>query len=323
MSLTPQNLQQIKSVLSEKIADLEFEREAFKNVIEDWVIYKKPFVVSGEKSVVDKINETIRDEYKEVEKRDKKLKKLRELQKAVKEELVDQTNAGRFGRNEAELVGQAASSWEDHVSNEFADQILATEDERILGELRMRFVPTSHEGYVKQTIVLNEPHPPLEQTLTVTPPYIATNTSNDATSKPSNPKDMIGSGKLPIHLWPNTATAMGCIGFLNGLLKYGRSNFRAVGIRASIYYDAAKRHLDAWFEGEIVDPDDGVPHLAAALACIAIIVDAEAAGKLNDDRAYPGGYRALVERLTPLVGHLKSHHAGRDPKHYTIADANG
>lgn len=29
--------------------------------------------------------------------------------------------------------------------------------------------------------------------------------------KPTNPKDLIGSGKLPLHLWPTTATAMGCI----------------------------------------------------------------------------------------------------------------
>lgn len=141
------------------------------------------------------------------------------------------------------------------------------------------------------------------------------------TSKESNPKDMIGSNKLPLHLWPNTATAMGCLGFLNGMLKYGRSNFRIHGIRASIYYDAAKRHLDAWFEGEACDPDDGVPHLAAALACIAIIVDAQAAGKLNDDRAVEGGYRALVDRLTPHVPRLKALHEDKDPYHFTIADS--
>lgn len=140
-------------------------------------------------------------------------------------------------------------------------------------------------------------------------------------SKESNPKDMIGSNKLPLHLWPNTATAMGCLGFLNGMLKYGRSNFRIHGIRASIYYDAAKRHLDAWFEGEECDPDDGVPHLGAALACIAIIVDAQAAGKLNDDRAVEGGYRALVDRLTPHVPRLKALHADKDPYHFTIADS--
>lgn len=143
------------------------------------------------------------------------------------------------------------------------------------------------------------------------------------TVKPSNPKDAIGSDKLPLHLWPETATALGCLAFLNGALKYGRANFREIGVRASIYTDAAKRHLNAWFEGEECDPDDGVPHLAAALGCIAIIVDAGAAGKLNDDRNIAGGYRALVDGLTPHVARLKESHKNRTPKHYTIEDSRG
>lgn len=142
----------------------------------------------------------------------------------------------------------------------------------------------------------------------------------DATMKPTNPKDLIGSSKIPLHLWPTTASAMGSIGLLNGALKYGRTNWRAAGIRASIYIDALKRHADAWFEGEEVDPDDGVPHLAAILACAAILVDAQAAGKLVDDRAVRGGYRDLVTALTPHVQRLKELHAGKDPHHYTIAD---
>ena len=150
-----------------------------------------------------------------------------------------------------------------------------------------------------------------------TPPVI-----EPETAKESNPKDVIGSSKLPLHLWPITATAMGCIGMLNGSLKYGRSNFRAVGIRASIYYDAAKRHLDAWFEGEEIDPDDQVPHLSAALSCLAIIVDAQAAGKMVDDRMIQGGYRKLRDEMTEHVGRLKEFHKDREPpKHYTIADS--
>lgn len=135
-----------------------------------------------------------------------------------------------------------------------------------------------------------------------------------------NPKDAIGSGKLPIHLWPTTATMMGCIGLLNGMLKYGRGNWKAAGVRASIYYDACHRHLDAWFEGEDIDPDDNVPHLAAALACLAIIVDAQAAGKLNDDRNVAGGYRELRDQLSPLVAMLKEQHKDKSPKHWTIKD---
>ena len=136
---------------------------------------------------------------------------------------------------------------------------------------------------------------------------------------PSNPKDVIGSAKLPLHLWPPTATAMGCIGMLEGAGKYGRNNFRECGVRASIYIDACKRHLDAWFEGEECAPDSGVPHLANALSCLAIIVDARAAGKLNDDRNFKGGgYRELVEELTPHIKRLKELHKGKDPIHYTI-----
>lgn len=139
-------------------------------------------------------------------------------------------------------------------------------------------------------------------------------------TKPTNPKDAIGSNKLPMHLWPEAATVLGAMALLDGALKYGRSNFRAVGVKSSIYYDAARRHLNAWFEGEDVDPDSGLPHLGHALASIAILVDAQAANKLNDDRMVAGGYRALIDAMTPHVERLKAMHAGRDPKHYTIAD---
>ena len=143
----------------------------------------------------------------------------------------------------------------------------------------------------------------------------------DSTVKPTNPKDLIGSGKLPIHLWPTTATAYGCLGLLDGMLKYGRSNFRAVGVRASIYVDAVKRHVDAWMEGEDTDPDSGLPHMAHALACLAILVEAQVKGNLNDDRMYPTRYREMMSELTPHVNRLKEKYAHRDtPKHYTRAD---
>lgn len=141
-------------------------------------------------------------------------------------------------------------------------------------------------------------------------------------AKSSNPKDQIGNTKLPLHLWPSTATAMGCLGLLEGQEKYGRSNFRFHTVLASIYVDAAKRHLDAWMEGEENAPDSGIPHLANALASIAIIVDCQAHDRLVDDRNYApnNGYRRLVDRLTPHVNRLKAMFAGKNPKHYSIAD---
>lgn len=140
------------------------------------------------------------------------------------------------------------------------------------------------------------------------------------TWKATNPKDAIGSDKVPLHLFPLTAIIYGCLAMLEGLLKYGRSNFRAIGVRSSIYYDAARRHLDAWFEGEDTDPDSGLPHLGKALACIAILIDAKAAGKLNDDRMVVGGFSETLKELTPHVKRLKDQHADKTPKHYTITD---
>lgn len=143
-------------------------------------------------------------------------------------------------------------------------------------------------------------------------------------TKQTNPKDIVGSDKLPLHLWPQTATAMGSLGLLEGALKYGRGNWRHSGVRASIYYDAACRHLDAWFNGEYYSPDSEVPHLANALACLAILVDSDANGKLVDDRNHSPtpsqNYRKLITNLTPHVSRLKKLFASCNPKHWTIAD---
>jgi hypothetical protein len=146
---------------------------------------------------------------------------------------------------------------------------------------------------------------------------------HDYTQKPSNPKDVIGSGKVPFHLWPETASALGALALEWGMLKYGRGNFRAVGVRASIYYDALRRHVNAWFEGQDNDPESGLPHLAHALACLAVIIESQSEGKFNDDRNYPGGYLELMDAITPDVNRLKTiaQKKGWNPKHYSIADA--
>ncbi len=141
--------------------------------------------------------------------------------------------------------------------------------------------------------------------------------------KNTNPKDLIGSDKLPLHLFPMTATVYGTMALLDGALKYGRANWRSAGVRASIYYDACLRHLTKWFEGETIDSDSGLPHLSHALACIAILIDAVEANKLKDDRMYKGGYLRLVKKFAPDVKRLKKLHKAKNPKHWTIADKKG
>ena len=136
-------------------------------------------------------------------------------------------------------------------------------------------------------------------------------------SKETNPKDAVSTNKIPLHLWPSTATAMGSLALLYGARLYGRSNWREAGVRASVYVSACQRHLAAWFEGQDNDPDSGLPHLGHALACLAILVDAQVADKLVDDRQYPGGYSKLMDELTPLVAMVNEKYKDRpEPRHY-------
>lgn len=140
-----------------------------------------------------------------------------------------------------------------------------------------------------------------------------------SSSKETNPKDAIGVTKLALSLVPQTAVAMASVAHLNGALKYGRFNWRVSGVRASIYLDALRRHVAKWEDGEEED-EEGVPHLASALACLNILVDARACGKLNDDRPPRGGVSKLFEALTPKVGELAQLHKDKSPKHFTALD---
>jgi hypothetical protein len=140
--------------------------------------------------------------------------------------------------------------------------------------------------------------------------------------KETNPKQAFGDTKLPLHLWPETATIEGALACLEGKLKYGRCNWREAGVLASTYYAAARRHLIAWFEGEETAADSGVSHLGHALACLAILVDAKANGKLIDDRQYApaGGYLKLAQERAALVPKMIAKYADNAPKHYDRRD---
>lgn len=103
--------------------------------------------------------------------------------------------------------------------------------------------------------------------------------------KPTNPKDGVGIDKAPLSPVPAPVMCLMGLAMMDGAAKYGRHNYRAAGVLSSVYYDAAMRHLMQWWEGEDIDPDSGLPHLAHALASVAILIDASMhEGMLNDDR---------------------------------------
>lgn len=112
-----------------------------------------------------------------------------------------------------------------------------------------------------------------------------------------NPKTSHGVKKCPLHLVPPVAIALEAMAFKDGADKYGPYNWREKTISSSIYYSAAMRHLQAWWDGENAAGDSGVHHLAHARACLAMLLDAGEIGKLNDDRPAPGGMAALLARL--------------------------
>lgn len=138
-----------------------------------------------------------------------------------------------------------------------------------------------------------------------------------AGSKASNPKDIVGSDKLPMSLVPGSLKAYATLGFLEGMLKYGLVNWREVGVRASIYMDALERHYEKFKNGEWEDKTTGVPHLASMLACIGIIIDSYENGNLTDDRPKQAPTSELIDRLEANVKRLKALHADKNPKHYT------
>ena len=102
--------------------------------------------------------------------------------------------------------------------------------------------------------------------------------------KDTNPKDAIGIKKAPLSTVSGPFMMATGLAMMEGARKYGRHNYRAAGVRASVYFDAIMRHMMAWWEGEDLDPDSGIPHPIKAAACLAVLYDCMVFGNLNDDR---------------------------------------
>lgn len=73
-----------------------------------------------------------------------------------------------------------------------------------------------------------------------------------------------------------------------GAVKYGARNWTG-GMAYSRPWDAAKRHMWAWWKGEDVDPESGLPHLAHAIVSLMFLIDYQATNTGEDDRHGPTG----------------------------------
>ena len=103
--------------------------------------------------------------------------------------------------------------------------------------------------------------------------------------KSSNPKDIIGLTKPSLSAVPMRSVYEMSKAMNDGASKYGRFNWRENSVDSDVYIDATLRHLNSWNDGQNQAQDSGVHHLAHAMACLSIIIDAELGGNLIDSRS--------------------------------------
>lgn len=122
----------------------------------------------------------------------------------------------------------------------------------------------------------------------------------DAKIKASNPKDAIGSKKPGLSVLSMPVCFEVAAGMLEGACKYRRHNYRVIGVRASVYYDATLRHLASWWEGEDIDTVSGIHHVSKAIASLFVLRDAMLAEKCSDDRPPPAA-KAWLEAAQKIT----------------------
>jgi len=90
-------------------------------------------------------------------------------------------------------------------------------------------------------------------------------------------------GKPPLELLPSMPLVMiaEVLGF--GARKYAAHNWRQ-GFDQSRLIGAALRHLLAYNDGEDIDPESGLSHLAHLGCCVLFLLEHQAKGIGRDDR---------------------------------------
>ena len=136
--------------------------------------------------------------------------------------------------------------------------------------------------------------------------YLAKNASEDlgietsaGATKETNPKDVIGMKKAPISTLSCAVLFEMGLGMLEGARKYGRHNYRATGVSATVYYDAAVGHLMDWFEGEDIDLDSGLSHVTKAMTTLLTLRDSMLMGNWVDDRPLRNPNKLYKKHFNP------------------------
>ena len=80
-------------------------------------------------------------------------------------------------------------------------------------------------------------------------------------------------GKLEYGLLPPLALEETVKVLTFGAQKYERDNWQRVPDSKRRYFDALQRHVWAWKQGEQIDQESGLPHLAHAMCCLMFLYE--------------------------------------------------
>jgi hypothetical protein len=117
-----------------------------------------------------------------------------------------------------------------------------------------------------------------------------------------NPKEAAGKVKAQLHLLSPSAMTETAKVLQHGANKYGARNYRDTKVNATTYVSAIMRHLLAWNDGEDLDPESGLSHIAHVAACCDILLDTAACGMLTDDRSKKVTKKLSSEEIRRMLG---------------------
>lgn len=124
-------------------------------------------------------------------------------------------------------------------------------------------------------------------------------------SKPTNPKESIGIKKPRFYSGvPANVTREVSVGLMEGAMKYGRHNFRELGVKSSVYVDATIGHILDYWEGEDIDPESNLHHITKAIASLYVLRDAQMRDMCVDDRPPTSNVQEDKKRLQLIVDEL-------------------
>lgn len=116
----------------------------------------------------------------------------------------------------------------------------------------------------------------------------------DVNTPQTDPKGAAGKMKDQLQLIPTILERETAKALDNGAKKYQPFNWRFSKVESMTYIGAIRRHLNAYFDGEELDPESGAHHLGHIAANCAILLDAAEQRTLEDNR--PGRRISLKDQ---------------------------